>query len=401
MTLPVPDGVDRTHVLEAARAIDAGVAHRFGDSVRYDVIIEGRRYAPKAVLGIAIERAGHTPPAPRDFRGGLRSPCFRALEALGFRIVPKEATGPIAVEPGTAKRQDNLGERARPSTGELVSLVLEREDGSTLDAALGIGHIGEMFGLVVESHGGGRNTDYPEAIELILRRLQRADCSGAQVRLVSATVLREGAPSGRLLAVGEHGSTWLDLRNRTPAALRKIIGEAVGGVRTAPAARGPGNERKRILIDAGLDARSWQEVLAVSAAPDENPSSDARTGRERVLASITARRGQRAFRQALLRAYEGRCAVTGTDAEAVLEAAHIRPYDGSATNRVANGLLLRADIHTLFDLDLLRIDAGGRVTIDSVLREPAYRELDGCTLRRPADPADWPDPEELAARAER
>ncbi|MEO2018753.1 MAG: HNH endonuclease signature motif containing protein [Fuerstiella sp.] len=43
---------------------------------------------------------------------------------------------------------------------------------------------------------------------------------------------------------------------------------------------------------------------------------------------------------------------------AVLEAAHIRPYRRPEDNDVQNGLLLRADIHTLFDLNLLGIEPG-------------------------------------------
>jgi len=77
--------------------------------------------------------------------------------------------------------------------------------------------------------------------------------------------------------------------------------------------------------------------------------------REKVLAEIVKRRGQPKFRKALLKAYDSRCAVTRCDAEFALEAAHIIPYCGDDSDHVSNGLLLRADIHTLFDLGLLRI----------------------------------------------
>ena len=77
--------------------------------------------------------------------------------------------------------------------------------------------------------------------------------------------------------------------------------------------------------------------------------------REKVLAEIVKRRGQPKFRKVLLKAYDSRCAVTRCDAEFALEAAHIIPYCGDDSDHVSNGLLLRADIHTLFDLGLLRI----------------------------------------------
>lgn len=78
--------------------------------------------------------------------------------------------------------------------------------------------------------------------------------------------------------------------------------------------------------------------------------------RDKVLREIVQRRGQRAFRTKLLRVYGGRCAVTGCTVEAILEAAHITPYLGPDTNKTGNGLLLRADIHTLWDLGLIAID---------------------------------------------
>ena len=77
--------------------------------------------------------------------------------------------------------------------------------------------------------------------------------------------------------------------------------------------------------------------------------------RDRVPGTIVARRGQGRFRSGLLAAYDERCAVTGTVVTEILEAAHISPYKGDHTNHLANGILLRADIHTLFDLHLLTI----------------------------------------------
>jgi len=67
------------------------------------------------------------------------------------------------------------------------------------------------------------------------------------------------------------------------------------------------------------------------------------------------REGQPAFRKAILERCEGRCVITGTKLQQVLDAAHIIPYNGPGTNHVENGLMLRKDIHRLFDLGLIRI----------------------------------------------
>lgn len=100
-----------------------------------------------------------------------------------------------------------------------------------------------------------------------------------------------------------------------------------------------------------LLAMAQQRSAMESRGFDASSIVDAR---ERVLGQIVRRRGQQEFREKLLVAYEGRCAITGCDAIEALEAAHIVPYLGTETNHVQNGLLLRADIHTLFDLGCLR-----------------------------------------------
>jgi predicted restriction endonuclease len=80
------------------------------------------------------------------------------------------------------------------------------------------------------------------------------------------------------------------------------------------------------------------------------------TAQERIIKCITQRKGQPQFRTDLLAAYNYRCAITGCDAQEALEAAHIKPYCETGNNNITNGLLLRADIHTLFDLNLIAIE---------------------------------------------
>ena len=106
---------------------------------------------------------------------------------------------------------------------------------------------------------------------------------------------------------------------------------------------------------------------------------------------ITQRRGQVRFRQALLEAYEGKCAATGFNSHFSLEACHIVPYRGPDTNHVSNGLLLRSDIHTLFDLGKISVETSDMTWIlaDS-LRDSSYSDLFGITLTQPSDPAKRP-----------
>lgn len=107
--------------------------------------------------------------------------------------------------------------------------------------------------------------------------------------------------------------------------------------------------------------------------------------RDRVLASVVQRQGQREFRRVLLKAYENRCAITGCDVVDVLEAAHIYPYMGRETNIASNGLLLRADLHTLFDLKLVSIDASAmHVCVAPSLAGSDYWSLSGKLFAGPS-----------------
>ncbi|MCY1550364.1 HNH endonuclease [compost metagenome] len=111
------------------------------------------------------------------------------------------------------------------------------------------------------------------------------------------------------------------------------------------------------------------------------------------------RRGQGAFRRALIDVYSGTCAITGCTAVDVLEAAHIVPYKGEHTNRVDNGLLLRADIHTLFDLGLLWVELGV-VQLAAHLLGTEYGKLNGSRLRLPLKTGDQPSGKALELHAQ-
>jgi predicted restriction endonuclease len=141
------------------------------------------------------------------------------------------------------------------------------------------------------------------------------------------------------------------------------------------------------------------DVLEATARAevDEQAATDARSldddydARLRVFRQIVARQGQSGFRAALMEAYEGRCAITGYDAAPALEGAHLRPYRGPESNTVTNGLLLRADIHTLFDLGLLAPEPVTRnVVVSKLLAGTQYEALSTSRLADPA--AAWQRP---------
>lgn len=91
--------------------------------------------------------------------------------------------------------------------------------------------------------------------------------------------------------------------------------------------------------------------------------------------AIKERRGQANFRMRLLEAYGRRYCISGCRVEALLEAAHIRPHAEEPYYDTRNGLLLRADLHTLYDLHLLGVDEYGSVVLSPEVNDLDYKAL--------------------------
>ena len=162
----------------------------------------------------------------------------------------------------------------------------------------------------------------------------------------------------------------------------------------------------RIDIDLGEGLRIFeacmQRALTLHAERQE-PAADS------VIAAakfgtpyeITPRLGQGAFRLAVTSAYARSCAVSGEHSLPVLDAAHIRPYANEGDHRVSNGLLLRTDIHRLFDKGYVTVTEDLRFAVSSRLREEfdngkIYYALHGSEVRVPPNQADRPDHKLLA-----
>ncbi|MBV9386660.1 MAG: HNH endonuclease [Chroococcidiopsidaceae cyanobacterium CP_BM_ER_R8_30] len=123
--------------------------------------------------------------------------------------------------------------------------------------------------------------------------------------------------------------------------------------------------------------------------------------RKRDSERIAQRQGQPVFRQALLEAYNRKCAITGEDLEQALEATHIMPYFGTQTDCISNGLLLRADLHVLFDLYLLTIDPETmRVLVAPTIKKTSYGKFDFRPLSLPWKSSEKPSQEALRLRCD-
>jgi putative restriction endonuclease len=153
-----------------------------------------------------------------------------------------------------------------------------------------------------------------------------------------------------------------------------------------------------------IGAALWERVEAArlhSSRPtviwDYDPGAD-RYGTPML---IEPRLGQGTFRAKVIDAYERRCAVTGERTLPVLEAAHIKPYGLSGPHATENGLLLRSDLHTLFDRGYVTVTPKLELRVSRRIRDEYengrdYYALDRQAVRPPAPPYPVPSADFLA-----
>jgi len=115
---------------------------------------------------------------------------------------------------------------------------------------------------------------------------------------------------------------------------------------------------------------------------------------------VEPRLGQGSFRVLVTDAYNRRCAISSERTLPVLEAAHIKPYNEEGEHKITNGVLLRQDIHTLFDRGYLTITPELKVEVSRRIREEFengrdYYKYNGQPMRPPQNWMDRPSPEYL------
>ena len=132
--------------------------------------------------------------------------------------------------------------------------------------------------------------------------------------------------------------------------------------------------------------------------------------RRYALRAVKQRLHQASFRDAVIAAYSGRCALSSLPEQRLLDAAHIIDDQDEHLGQpiVPNGIPLSKIHHAAFDAHLIGIDPSYRVHVSQRLLSQhdgpmldALKGLHGSELRRPTRPKDWPDRDRLAARFER
>jgi len=156
---------------------------------------------------------------------------------------------------------------------------------------------------------------------------------------------------------------------------------------------------KRYSTDNADGLALWEQLLETAKlCATTNAAGFASTEQTRfgTPTLIAPRLGQGAFRVAVTEAYGRQCAITSGKVLPALDAAHIRPYAEGGLHAKSNGILLRKDIHSVFDAGYVTIKDDFTFAVSKKVKEvfnngEEYLRLQGYPVRRPERKADWPD----------
>lgn len=158
--------------------------------------------------------------------------------------------------------------------------------------------------------------------------------------------------------------------------------------------------QKRISDKSATEFRRLLKIEHIESTkvdPAANNLVTSEPTEKRVVREILARRGQPRFRNDLLDVYDGCCCVSGCKVVELLEAAHIDPHSDGGDYSLHNGLLLRSDIHTLFDQYLFAIDEYNRIKVSKKLLDSEYKKFHMQRIHLPR-PSAVPSNDALARR---
>ena len=349
----------------------------FGKAREYYLLVDGERFDSKAILGAAhgYEFPNLGPLPHHQFSGGAAT-VERKLREFGFTVEHVQG--------------GNVGSVSASESGQLASSLLRA----------GAIYSREELKQILATQDATINTGVfrPagfDSVLLFVTKEKTKDRVQFVDRMDGDILYWQGQSKGRTdPLIIEHRPQGLELlvfyrekKYEHPGAGFRFEGRYSYVSHT-------GSEPADFVLKREMDevGEAAAEAEAVGAFDPTNPED----ARKRLMAAIVRRQGQPTFRRGLLRAYCGQCAISGCQIVEVLEAAHIVPYRGAHTNDVRNGLLLRADLHTLFDLGLIAIDAKSKTVIVALpLRVTDYGLFHGKAIRLPAANADHPSAEAL------
>ncbi len=389
MPKAIPGGLTSDHVLLALQDLDNHIEHTYGPPRGYELVHKGKRYAPKAVVGIAFRHLTGSMLDHDEFSGGEAvGQANFVLRKLGFNVERIQNQGAAFITSNGHELPNDANRFAIRPWFNMWKRRLwpynELKVGDTLfwyDSKLKM----VVWKTKVTKTAPFQYANKNEARELLLK--EYGDDPADDPYFIKAS------DHGYCLAFKVKPLERLNLPKPDDYKFPK------GGWLRCSAPKAQEWLSEVLDNSYGINASELNKTLSKVEEEGYFDPATLEDERERKLREIVQRRGQPTFRNKLIATYGGCCAVTGCDATPALEAAHITPYNGSESNHVSNGLLLRADIHTLFDLNLIGIQPDTKqLVLAEHLKNTCYAELCGRQVVSPDDLTKAPSQEALETR---
>ena len=325
----IPNGITAEHVHVAARQYES-LNRTFSDSTRYDVIVDGKAYAPKGIVGVAAELLTGNKYYPRDFSSGSGGgQAMHLLKRLGFDVVPK------AME---------------PDTKAAWLLTWNPANWDWVDFADIVGSV--RSGRTVQMTWSCRNSGVTAGDRVFLLR-QGRDRPG---------LIASGTATGRPFYTPHRDGSERDMR-----AISLLWDAVVDPDDVLPRERllreplddGPWNSQQSgiAITPSVADALSevWAEHYYNTTHGSQPMLLDRDDANDKVLqdylAEVKVRRHQSKFRRRVLANFGHACCVTGVTESDLLVASHVVPWVERRESRLdpANGFCLFVTVDRLFD----------------------------------------------------
>jgi len=375
----VPSGITREHVLKTLSDLDAGIDHPFGTPTGYELVYNEKRYAPKAVIGLACRYSIGRVLQPDEFSGGeAPGQANNVLRELGFTVVDK-AEGD-AVEDSLA-----VEEELRHRLGQWEKLKEKGgPSGVTPSVLRDLGIYGGAQGIWVDKARTGQITTNRNGITVAVLHTGNSyaddlaeDCVIYHYPQTRRPASRDQAEVNATKAAGRLQLPFFVIAYPTPNSNVRDV--KLGWVESWD------DQSRTFLITFGNEPPKPQAEDVTDDTPFVLVTSETRIKRE-----VRVRAGQQRFKFRVFKRYGPKCVVCGLSVGDLLDAAHIRPKLEDGSDDPRNGLVLCANHHRAFDAGLFAINptleiqclpdgpdrASLGITVESVshLRKPPHTE---------------------------
>jgi len=351
--------------------------HGFAPARFYRVLHDGREYDSKAIAGVAHAYATGRALTAAEFSGGQNT-VVRALGALGFTLTKTPQGAPAQrrawlVMTKTEYRRLGGGEKYDDDAASHYSWdsnVANSRQVSPGDAIV-VWDQNDLIGAsVIETIAEGEKTkaigrcrECGTTNYLERKTLQpRYRCYDCGTEFDEPTFTESNVKTFRTT----HDQGWVDLAGVLDATqLRALCVKNYSQ-----------NSIRELRWDdfrAAVEAAAPGQPLTIVEATSRQLSGGGHLTRP-----VRVRLGQPAFRAELIRRYGLNCAFTGPSPAETLEACHLYSYADVGVHDSEGGLLLRRDLHRLFDHGLIAIDSAGTIDVtDEIRKYPSYGDIHG------------------------